>query len=157
MMAARRELILFSGLAVFIALILLKMGSAFTLRMMIEATCYAIIALGLNIQWGYAGLFNIGIMGFIAVGGFFTMLVSFPINDKFWNSTAPGGLGMVGLYLLVGIALTWGASRLNRLGLSKKLRNAITIIVFAISYLVVMSALAPVADQIESTAGFIGG
>jgi branched-chain amino acid transport system permease protein len=29
----------------------------------------AIMALGVNIQWGYAGLFNVGIMGFAALGG----------------------------------------------------------------------------------------
>ena len=28
----------------------------------------AIMALGVNLQWGYAGLFNIGIMGFVALG-----------------------------------------------------------------------------------------
>ncbi len=29
----------------------------------------AIMALGVNMQWGYAGLFNIGVMGFVALGG----------------------------------------------------------------------------------------
>ena len=29
----------------------------------------AVMALGVNIQWGYAGLFNAGIMGFAALGG----------------------------------------------------------------------------------------
>ena len=28
----------------------------------------AIMALGVNMQWGYAGLFNVGIMGFAALG-----------------------------------------------------------------------------------------
>lgn len=154
---AKREVMLFSGLALFLALIFQQMGAAFSLRMMIEATCYAVIALGLNIQWGYAGLFNIGIMGFLAVGGFFTMLISFPVNDKFWNSNSPGELGLVGLYLLIGIAVTWGASQLHRLGIPKKAKTIITIIVFATSYLVVVSALEPVADKIESGAGFIGG
>ena len=28
----------------------------------------AIMALGVNIQWGYAGLFNTGIMGFAEIG-----------------------------------------------------------------------------------------
>ena len=28
----------------------------------------AIMALGVNIQWGYAGLLNVGIMGFAALG-----------------------------------------------------------------------------------------
>ena len=29
----------------------------------------AIMSLGVNIQWGYAGLFNVGVMGFAALGG----------------------------------------------------------------------------------------
>jgi branched-chain amino acid transport system permease protein len=38
----------------------------------------AIMALGVNIQWGYAGLFNVGIMGFAALGGVACVLVSMP-------------------------------------------------------------------------------
>jgi len=156
-MVSIRQILLFSGLGLFLAVIFSQMGVAFSLRMLIEASAYAIIALGLNIQWGYAGLFNIGIMGFIAVGGFFTMLISFPVNEKFWNSSAPAELGTVGLYLIIGIALTWGASQLHRIGVPKKLRTIIAITVFAISYLVVVSSLEPVANQIETNAGFIGG
>ena len=29
----------------------------------------AIMALGVNMQWGYAGLFNTGVVGFAALGG----------------------------------------------------------------------------------------
>ena len=38
----------------------------------------AIMALGVNIQWGYAGLFNVGIMGFAALGGVAAVLTSQP-------------------------------------------------------------------------------
>jgi len=38
----------------------------------------AIMALGLNMQWGYAGLLNVGVMGFAALGGVAAMLVSMP-------------------------------------------------------------------------------
>ncbi len=38
----------------------------------------AIMALGVNLQWGFAGLFNIGIMGFVALGGVAAVLVSVP-------------------------------------------------------------------------------
>ncbi len=31
---------------------------------------YAMLALGLNVQWGFAGLFNVGIAGFAAVGAY---------------------------------------------------------------------------------------
>jgi len=29
---------------------------------------YAILTLGLNLQWGFAGMFNAGIAGFFAIG-----------------------------------------------------------------------------------------
>ena len=156
-MALKREYIVFGLLGLFILAIFTQMGTAFSLRMLMEASCYAIIALGLTIQWGYAGLFNVGIMGFIAVGGFLTMLISFPVNEKFWNSTMPAELGMVFLYAFIGIALTWAVTKLGRFGLSKKVRTFLAVTVGAISYLVVMNTLGPVGSEIESKAGFIGG
>ena len=40
----------------------------------------AIMAWGVNLQWGFAGLFNVGIMGFVALGGLATVLVSMPCS-----------------------------------------------------------------------------
>ena len=34
----------------------------------------AIMALGVNLQWGLAGLFNVGVMGFVALGGLAVVL-----------------------------------------------------------------------------------
>lgn len=48
----------------------------------------AIMSLGLNVQWGYAGLFNFGTMGFVALGGLATVLVSMPPVSAAW---AAGG------------------------------------------------------------------
>ena len=31
---------------------------------------YALLALGLNVQWGFAGLFNAGVAGFAAIGAY---------------------------------------------------------------------------------------
>ena len=33
------------------------------------ALAYAVICLGLNVQWGQTGLFNVGVAGFVAIGG----------------------------------------------------------------------------------------
>jgi ABC-type branched-subunit amino acid transport system permease subunit len=35
---------------------------------LVFATAYAIISLGLNLQWGFTGLFNVGVAGFVAIG-----------------------------------------------------------------------------------------
>lgn len=45
---------------------------------------------GVNIQWGYAGLFNAGVMGFAALGGLAAVLVSMDPVPAAW---AAGGAG----------------------------------------------------------------
>lgn len=37
---------------------------------------YALFALGLNLQWGYAGLINFGNVAFMTVGAYTTVLLS---------------------------------------------------------------------------------
>ncbi|HAD29743.1 MAG TPA: branched-chain amino acid ABC transporter permease, partial [Rhodobacteraceae bacterium] len=50
----------------------------------------SIMALGVNIQWGYAGLLNVGIMGFAALGGVAAVLIAAdPITDA-WSAGALG-------------------------------------------------------------------
>ena len=45
----------------------------------------AIMSLGVNLQWGFAGLFNVGIMGFVALGGLAAVLVSAPPVYESWS------------------------------------------------------------------------
>ena len=42
----------------------------------------AVMTMGANIQWGYAGLINFGIMGYTALGGLAAVLVSVPPVKK---------------------------------------------------------------------------
>ena len=64
----------------------------------------AVMALGLNIQWGYAGLFNAGVMGFAAIGGFACVIVSMPAVPTAWRAEVPGLPIPAGLSVL----LAWG-------------------------------------------------
>ena len=45
----------------------------------ITASIFGIFALGLNVHWGYTGLFNIGVAGFFAIGAYTTALVTTPL------------------------------------------------------------------------------
>ena len=144
----KREIILFSGLFALILLVMSFMGMAYSTRMLVEASCYAIIALGLTIQWGYAGLFNAGIMGFLAIGAFLTMLFSYPVNEEFWGSGLASDLGSVFLKLLIGIVLIVGSMQLGRFGVRQNVRRLITMILIAITYIVFMNSLDPVAGAI---------
>jgi branched-chain amino acid transport system permease protein len=62
---------------------------------LIQAMVYSIVALGLNLQWGYTGLFNIGVAGFFLVGSYTFAILSGPPY-----ATHLGGFG---LPIIVGI------------------------------------------------------
>lgn len=46
---------------------------------LIQGGIYAIFTLGLNVQWGFSGLFNIGIAGFFAIGAYTSALFTLPL------------------------------------------------------------------------------
>lgn len=152
-----RELVVAALVFVAVLLVFASQGSAYSVRMLVEASCYAIIALGLTIQWGYGGQFNAGVMGFVALGGFFAMFFSVPVNPAFWGTELATDLGRVILWALVAIAVVIAASQLHRIGVPKKIRTILTIILALLAWLVIKSMFAPVTSAIESQAGFIGG
>jgi branched-chain amino acid transport system permease protein len=53
----------------------------------------AIMAMGVNLQWGYAGLFNTGIMGFTALGGLAVVLISAQPVPEGWAAGGPRVVG----------------------------------------------------------------
>lgn len=93
-----------SLLFAFVAVLFLATGwmQSWTLSLTIlnMALISAIMALGVNMQWGYAGLFNIGVMGFVALGGLAAVIVAMPPVGDAW---AAGGPRLV-LGLLIGVA-----------------------------------------------------
>ncbi|WP_136443490.1 branched-chain amino acid ABC transporter permease [Pacificoceanicola onchidii] len=69
----------------------------------------AVMALGVNLQWGIAGLFNVGVMGFVALGGLGVVLTSTAPVSEAW---AAGGMRVIGALLLgaatvIGAVLVW--------------------------------------------------
>ena len=52
----------------------------------------AVMTMGANIQWGYAGLINFGIMGYTALGGLAAVLISVPPVSEAWQV---GGMQMI--------------------------------------------------------------
>lgn len=156
-MKYKREIFLLGLASALVALVFARLGMAFGLRMLAEIACFTIIALGLTIQWGYAGLFNAGIMGFIALAAFVSMLISYPVNEAFWSSPDVASLAFVFVRLFIGIGIIWSLNKLPALQSRPKIRRLLVLITIATTYLVFMQSLAPVASSIEKTAGFIGG
>jgi branched-chain amino acid transport system permease protein len=116
----------------------------------------AIMALGVNMQWGYAGLFNVGIMGFTALGGLAAVLVSMPPVPEAW---AAGGAGILWSFLsLVGTVI---AVMIVRRVLPDYLRLLATIIVIIAGFFFIGSFFGPATERIESVnsahTGYLGG
>ena len=116
----------------------------------------AVMAIGVNIQWGYAGLFNVGIMGFAALGGVAAVLVSHPPVAEAWGA---GGLGIV--YTFFALLGTIGAIVFVRSKTSGSLRTWATAVVAVAGWLSMRELYGPATTAIERVdpagTGFLGG
>ncbi|MFN4167875.1 MAG: ABC transporter permease subunit, partial [Pannonibacter phragmitetus] len=64
---------------------------------------YALLALGLNIQWGFTGLFNAGIAGFFAVGAYTSAILTSPhVAGRLGGFDLPVLAGWAGAMLAAG-------------------------------------------------------
>jgi branched-chain amino acid transport system permease protein len=101
-----RNLMLFGGVAVLYLLTGLFESWSLALNLLNFALLATIAALGVNMQWGYAGLFSVGTMGFTALGGLAVVLVSARPNPENWAAGGPGiFFGLILGALSVGAAI----------------------------------------------------
>ncbi len=117
----------------------------------------AVMALGVNLQWGFAGLFNVGVMGFVALGGLAVVLVSTPPVGEAWRA---GGLGIV-LGLALGAA-TIVAAAMVRARLPKgRLRGLLVAAVLVAGFFIFRAVFDPAVGSVEAVnpaaTGYLGG
>ena len=115
-MAQYRNIFLFAAMALLILLTGFLQSWNSALLILNMGLISAIMSLGVNLQWGFAGLFNVGVMGFVALGGLATVLISMPPVTEAWSA---GGLRTM-LGLVIGVASLWLTSlAIARLPLGK--------------------------------------
>ena len=72
---------------------------------LVFAGIFAVMALGLNLQWGFTGLFNVGVAGFVAVGAYASALLTGPPEpERFGGFGLPVLLGWLGAMAVSGLA-----------------------------------------------------
>lgn len=142
------------GLIVF-ALLMVGWGQSWSLSLSILNLCLisSVMALGVNIQWGYAGLFNVGIMGFTALGGLGVVLVS---KKSIHEAVNAGGMKM--LVALILFSLTIGAV----IYLHKKHKNKwLVLITLVLGFIATRYFYQNASSAIESVnpsiSGYLGG
>jgi branched-chain amino acid transport system permease protein len=69
------------------------------------ALIFSLITLGLNLQWGLTGLFNVGLAGFVAIGAYTSALLTTPDTaGRFGGFDMPIVIGWLGAMVIAGIA-----------------------------------------------------
>lgn len=70
---------------------------------LIVALIFAVAVLGLNLQWGFTGLFNAGVVGFTALGGYATAILIGPARPEvFGGFELPFVVGLLGGITIAG-------------------------------------------------------
>ena len=73
----------------------------------------AIMAMGVNLQWGYAGLFNAGVMGFTALGGLVAVLISHQPIYEAWSIAGTGMLISLFIVIVASISIFYISKYVN--------------------------------------------
>ncbi len=147
-------------LSMFILIAFVGFFQSWNLALTIFNLCIisSIMSLGINIQWGNAGIVNFGVMGFAALGGLANIIVSMPPTAKAWDAGA--------IYILIGIIifilsiifsiLVWLKS-----GLSKKKKYIINFLLIILGYFLMRYIIDSPIKAIESIepakTGYLGG
>ena len=86
----------------------------------------AVMTMGANIQWGYAGLINFGIMGYTALGGLAAVLISVDPVQEAWSA---GGINiLMSLLIIIAAMLYVLIFDFSNLFKTKRITNTITTI-----------------------------
>ena len=117
----------------------------------------AVMTMGANIQWGYAGLINFGIMGYTALGGLAVVLVSVPPVKEAWQV---GGSSMILCVFIIAAIIFSIRFILKKLEKSDKRNYAIAFVII-VGLVLLRLISAPAIESIEAgspaTTGFLGG
>ena len=117
----------------------------------------AVMTLGANIQWGYAGLINFGIMGYTALGGLAVVLVSVAPVPEAWSVGGVNMMTCLGIIILMIFSTRYILKNIQK---SNK-RNYLVAGIIIVGLILIKIIAGPAIEQIEAVdpakTGFLGG
>ena len=158
MMEQYRTPLMFAIMAALLAIVGIFQSWNVALTIVNLCLISSIMTLGVNIQWGYAGLVNFGMMGFTALGGLAAVLIAMPPVPDAW---AAGGSGvMAGLAIIIVTAivslLIW--KKLKGSGAKRYWLTALSIVIGVVTMRLVADPSIAAIESVESArTGYLGG
>jgi branched-chain amino acid transport system permease protein len=156
-MTRYRTPLLFTAVALLFLLTGMYQSWNLALNILTMALISSIMALGVNMQWGYAGLFNTGVMGFVALGGLAVVIMSSAPIPEAWAAGGPRLLaGLLTGAVTIAVAIfAWGRLPKGRM------RNVVMAVLLVGGFVLYRGVFDPAVTAVEAfnpaTAGNIGG
>ena len=117
----------------------------------------AVMTMGANIQWGYAGLINFGIMGYTALGGLAVVLVSVAPVPEAWTAGGINILASLGLIILMVLSVRYILKNIQK----SNRRNYFIAGIIIVGLILIKAIAGPGIENIEAVdpakTGFLGG
>ena len=117
----------------------------------------AVMSLGVNLQWGIAGLLNVGVMGFVALGGLATVIVSMKPVPEAWDAGGP----TIILGLAIGAVTIIGSIFASKRIPKGWLRIFVVLAIILVGFVLYRMTFIPAVKSVEAvnpaSTGYLGG
>ncbi len=157
MMQYKNIIVAYSIMIILIILVGLFQSWSIALSILNYCLISAVMTIGANIQWGYAGLINFGIMGYTALGGLAVVLISVAPVPEAWDA---GGIRLI-LCLILIISIILLIKFIFRKFRDLKNKTLIISLIIIAGIILIRFISAPAIENIESIdpakTGFLGG
>ena len=118
----------------------------------------SIMTLGINIQWGNAGIVNFGVMGFAALGGLANIIISMPPTLNAWD--AGGDIIIIGLMVFIS-SIIFSIILFKKTNFNNNIKYLISFIFIIFGYFMMRFLVDIPIEKIESIepakTGYLGG
>jgi len=148
--------IAFSIIAILFIFVGIFQSWGFALSILNLCLISAVMSMGVNIQWGFSGLINFGVMGFLAIGGLATVLVSVPPVYEAW-SAGGNGILLSAIFIILVIYLIFLINKKIKFKYKNYLIVSLVILLIPLMKFISGPSINAIESIDAATSGYLGG